>query len=77
MHEQSFLAGLELGKYLTRLSTVEVRLGNLEKKVDERSGKARRGAILVVLWGAALAANIYPDKAAEMVVEIARSALRP
>lgn len=77
MEERSFLAGLELGKFIIQLADTRRRLDTVEKKVDEISGMMRRGAILATLWGIAIVANVYPDKAAEMVVEIARSAIRP
>jgi hypothetical protein len=77
MHEPSFLTGVKLGEYLTRLTTVETRVDSVEKKVNDIESTMKRGAILAALWLVALFGNVYPDKAAEIVVEIARSALKP
>lgn len=76
MHENSFLAGLELGKFLTRLSRVEIRIDTVERKLETLTGKLRRGAILAALWTFALLANVSTDKAAEFAVEIVRSVLK-
>ena len=77
MHEPSFLTGVKLGEYLTRLTTVETRVDSVEKKVNHIESTMKRGAILAARWLIALFGNVYPDKAAEMIVEVARSALKP
>ena len=70
MHERSFLAGLELGKFLTRLSTVEDGLRTVRKDLDALTGRLRRIAILAALWTFALIANVSTDRAAEFAVEL-------
>lgn len=73
MHEPSFLAGLELGKFTSRIMRLEHGQEALRKDVDELKGKIRRGLILAALWGFALLANASPDRAAEVAVEIVRT----
>lgn len=73
MHEPSFLAGLELGKFLSRLTRVENGLEAVKKDLDDLNGRLRRGLILAALWGFALLANASPDRAAEVAVEIVRT----
>ena len=74
MHEPSFTAGLELGKFVTRLRTLEIGHSALRKEFDAFTGKMRRGIILAALWTFALLANISTDRAAEFAVEIVMSA---
>lgn len=76
MHEQSFLAGLELGKYLTQLKRVEDGLLAVRKDLDTLNGQIRRGAILAALWTFALLATVSTDKAAEFAVELVSAAWR-
>lgn len=73
MHEPSFLTGLELGKFLTRLSRVEIRIDTVERDLETLTGKMRRGAILAALWTFALLANVSTDRAAEFAVEFVRA----
>lgn len=74
MHEQSFLAGLELGKFVTRLKRVEDGLSAVRRDLDALTGQMRRTAILVALWTFALLANVSTDRAAEFAVELVMSA---
>lgn len=74
MHEPSFLAGLELGKFTTRLKRVEDGLSAVRQDLDALTGKMRRVAILAALWTFALLANASPDRAAEFAVELVMSA---
>jgi hypothetical protein len=76
MHDQSFLAGLELGKFLTRFTRLESRVEAVEQKLDTLTGKMRRAAILAALWTFALLANVSTDKAAEFAVELAAAVWR-
>jgi hypothetical protein len=76
MHEPSFMQGLELGKFLTRLTHVEKRVGAVEKKIEDLTGKTKRFAILASLWTFALLANVSSDRAAEFAVELVASAWR-
>ena len=80
MDDRSFLTGLELGRYLTALST---RISRLERgmtqvrgDVDTMKAHARRFGILATLWTFALLANVSSDRAAEFAVEIAMAALK-
>ncbi len=77
MEERSFLAGLELGKFITQLTDLRGRVDSVEKRVNDIESTMKRGAILAALWLVALFGNVHPDKAAEIVVEIARSVLKP
>lgn len=72
MEERSFLAGLELGKFITQLTDLRGRVDSVEKRVNDIESTMKRGAILAALWAIALFGNVYPDKAAEMIVEFAR-----
>jgi hypothetical protein len=76
MHEPSFMQGLELGKFLTRLARVEVRVDEVEKKLESFTARLRRVAILSALWALAVVANLSQDKVAEVTVEIIANALR-
>lgn len=76
MHEPSFLAGLELGKFLTRLKRVEVGLAALRKDLDTLTGQMRRASILAALWAAAILANVASDRVAEFAVEAILAALK-
>jgi hypothetical protein len=70
MHEPSFLWGLELGKFTSRLTRLEERVSTVEKDLSTFLGKAKRAAILVVLWSAAVVANVSPDRAAELLISV-------
>ena len=74
MHERSFLAGLELGKFLTRLKQAEDGVAAVRRDLDALTGRMRRATILAALWTFAVMANVSTDKAAEFVVEIVMSA---
>jgi hypothetical protein len=74
MHEPSFLAGLELGKFLSRLKRVEDGLLAVRRDLDSLTAKMRRVAILAALWTFALLANVSTDRAAEFAVELVMSA---
>jgi DNA-binding FrmR family transcriptional regulator len=76
MHEPSFMQGLELGKFLTRLARVEGRVDEVEKKLESFTARLRRVAILSALWALAVVANLSQDKVAEVTVEIIANALR-
>jgi hypothetical protein len=68
MHEPSFIAGLELGKFTARLTRLEERVATVEKDLGSLLGQAKRVAILVALWSAAVTANVNPDTAAELLI---------
>jgi hypothetical protein len=70
------MQGLELGKFLTRLARVEVRVDEVEKKLESFTARLRRVAILSALWALAVVANLSQDKVAEVTVEIIANALR-
>lgn len=76
MHEPSFLAGLELGKFLSRLKRVEDGLLAVRRDLDTLTGTMRRVGILVALWTFAFLANVSTDRAAEFAVELVMSALK-
>jgi hypothetical protein len=76
MHEPSFLAGLELGKFVTRLKRVEDGLVIVRKDLDALTGKMRRAAILATLWAFALLVNVSSDRAAEFAVEVIMTGLK-
>lgn len=76
MHESSFLAGLKLGEFVTRLKGVEDGLASVRKDLDSLTGRMRRVAILSALWALAVVANLSQDKVAEVTVEIIANALR-
>ena len=76
MHEPSFLAGLELGKFVTRLKRVEDGLSAVRKDLDAHIGKMRRFAILAALWTFAVLSNVSTDRAAEFAVELVTSVLK-
>jgi hypothetical protein len=73
MEERSFLAGLELGKHLQRLTALEHGLSELRTEFDSLKAKGKRVAILAVLWIIALGANGSTDRAAELVIAILRA----
>lgn len=73
MHEPSFLAGLELGKFVSRLSRLEAGQRELRADLDGLTSRLRRSAILAALWGAAIVANAAPDRAADLLVELVSS----
>lgn len=76
MHEPSFLAGLELGKFTERLKRLETGFLTLRRDLDTLTGQIRRWAILVSLWGIAILANVSTDRAAELAVELVSSVLK-
>jgi hypothetical protein len=80
MHEHSFLAGLELGKFVERLTRRLSLLEDGHKKLradfDGIIMRLRRLAILLALWAAAIGANISQDRAAELVIKFAAEALK-
>lgn len=76
MHEPSFMAGLELGKYLTRLQAVERGLAAVKRDLADLNGRLRRLGILAALWTFAVLSNVSTDRAAEVAVEIVSSALK-
>jgi hypothetical protein len=69
MHDPSFLAGLELGKFLARLRRVEDGLAAVKRDLAALTQRLRRTAILAALWTFAILANASPDRAAEFAVE--------
>jgi hypothetical protein len=73
MEEKSFLAGLELGKFLQRLTALERGLSDLRTEFDSLKAKGKRVAILAILWIIALGANGSTDRAAELVIAILRA----
>lgn len=74
MHEPSFLAGLELGKFLQRLGSLEDGLATVRTDLDALSHRLRRTAILAALWAFAILANVSSDRAAEFAVEVVMAA---
>lgn len=74
MHEPSFLAGLELGKFLNRLQRLETGFSKLRADLDALTARLRRVAILTALWTFAILANVSTEKAADFAVEIVRAA---
>lgn len=76
MHERSFLAGLELGKYIVRLQAVEQGLAAVKRDLAELKGRSRRFAILATLWTLAVVANVSTDRVADLTVELVTSALK-
>jgi len=76
MHEPSFLAGLELGKFLSSFSRLESRVDTLDQRVDTIEARSKRFGILAALWTFALLANLSSEKAAEFAVEVALSVLK-
>lgn len=76
MHEPSFLTGLKLGEWLTRLKQVEDGQAELRADLNSFTARLRRVGILSALWAIAVVANLSQDKVAEITVEIIANALR-
>jgi hypothetical protein len=74
MEERSFLAGLELGKFLQRLTALERGHSELRTEFESLKAKGKRVAILAVLWIVALGSNGSVEQAAEFAIAMLRVA---
>lgn len=76
MHDPSFLAGLKLGEFLTRIRTLEHGLASVKQDVHEIKTNLKRASILGALWTFGLIANLSTDAAAQFAVEALLSMLK-